>query len=1065
MSKVTFLHISDLHFGGAKGAFDLRIVIDALIADLKEWRTKNVIFDAVLFSGDLVLKGEDTDSFEKAITEFIDPVLKAVGLTRNEFFICPGNHDISKKAVVPFVDAGLRAKLETIEQINDFIDNSITAPEDDFANKAAIARTSNYEAFHKALGLGLHVSNNVFYKTRVIDLAGFKVGIACLNSAWRATGDKTDRQFLIIGERAVDRAIEDIQGTDIKVCIHHHPLDWLLDADTAAIENRIYDAFDLVCYGHMHQSNPRYRVSPLSTAFISQSGSLFAGRKWFNGYQIISWDEANRSVELQCQTYFDSRRKFEPANNSPKGMSQFNLGPRRDGTQLTEIEIFLRQGRPVIRAAADNHINFTRAKGETRKEGIQESYVCPPLSIQRENESLIKPETQAERAQRRVDAEALLRCGEHLLIAGAGECGRTSFLHYLAVRASEGVSDQTRIPAVVNFPLLAKSSYEKTLKSYYADANIAPAVMNNAVKMLPWLVLLDDFNGSKSEHLELLRKIHSDFPSHRIVVVANASSRKQGREILGDGLIAVDMEMLPRKSIRQLSKVRFAGQLDTGMEDPAYQLVMKHLTESRLPRTGYMVSLLLWAVEQNNIGETLNEAVLLENLVSFLLGKTNFEAALRNKFDPRAQEFLLQAIAVELRKAGGWVGSNDLMEFVLEYFKSRGLLFGAREVLDEFISCRLLVEQDGHLGFSYPCYQEYFVALNFRQDPKKLESLLQTEDGAELLSYSRELDLWSSLSRHLDGADEALLKFIAKEGLVDNAELPDVSQLAFVGTDISFSRKRVRELLDNAPTKEQIDEILDKADEARTIAPRKRPGEQKTNAVVERGLEGDKQVEEKIQRQRKAMRELALQRSALKILTKIVRNADHEQLDKKAQVTNTVLRLWSAHTLSFINFLDELMTESFAEHMKASGAERFQFTKEDGERISNILKVAFAWLDGSSISALLTSESLREPMKNIAEDKARPEGVRLFAALAYSETWDKLGIELMGKVLHSLRNKVLMNTALQKMLGDYRFQRYRSAQADDFRELIVETEMFVLGTPITSKGQLIASLEKQEQEG
>jgi len=816
----------------------------------------------------------------------------------------------------------------------------------------------------------------------------------------------------------------------------------------------------------MHQQSPRYRISPLGAAFISQSGSLFAGRKWFNGYQVIEWDEPKRVVRVTCETYFDHpRREFAPAENTmPGGKFEFNLLPRRNGTTLTDVEIFLRQGRPVVRQAADNQINFTRSKNDPGKDDLDEAYICPPLSIHLESESLIKPETESERQQRRVTAEALLRDGADLIIAGVGESGRTSLLHYLAVRVSEGVSDKPRIPAIVSVPLTVKSAYEKTLKSFYSDADIAPAAMNHAVKKLPWLVFLDDFNGGNPKHLKLLSDIRKEHPEHRLVIVDSASHRKECREVLGDEVMVVDMELLPRKSIRQLSRARFVGKLDSGLDDPAYQLVMKHLNAARLPRTGYMVALLLWAAQQNRLGQTLNEAILLENLVSFLLGKTNFEAAFRNQFDPRAQEFLLQAIAVELRKAGGWLASNDLLEFVIGYFSARGLKHGAREVLDEFIACRLLVEQDGHIGFSYPCYQEYFVAVNLRQDQKRLSDLLETKSAEELLSYGRELDLWSSLSRELQGADESLIRILKDEGLNSDAVLADLGDINFVGSELAFSRKRVKELLDNPLTKDQIDEILDKADAARTGGARKAPNDKSLGGPV---LEDKKDAESEAEifaRRRDMVVKLATQRSALKTFTRIVRNADHEKVEKKASVTALLLKLWSSHTLTLVNLLNELVTDSIAESGKEAATDGVKLTKEDADRIANIFKVVFSWFDGAGVSGLLTSESLRNPLRNLALDQDRPEGIRFFAALAYAETWDKAGINLMSDVLRSLKNNVLKHAALQKMLSDYRMQRYRVADVSDFRELIVETEMVVLGTSKALKGERIARLTQQEKE-
>src|SRR6202044_2351160 len=112
----------------------------------------------------------------------------------------------------------------SVEEINKFIDTNLAAPDTDHAKKATFARMDNYEEFYKGLALGAHISDNVFFKTRMMDISGLKVGIASLNSAWRATGNASDRQFLIIGERAIDRAIEDLADADLRVCLFHHPV-------------------------------------------------------------------------------------------------------------------------------------------------------------------------------------------------------------------------------------------------------------------------------------------------------------------------------------------------------------------------------------------------------------------------------------------------------------------------------------------------------------------------------------------------------------------------------------------------------------------------------------------------------------------------------------------------------------------------------------------------------------------------------------------------------------------------------------------------------------------------
>lgn len=190
--SITFLHVSDLHLT-VESAFDRKIVIDALIKDVRRLRSTGTSFDIVLFSGDLVMAGSDPNSFATAISEFVDPLLEAVNLSRERFFICPGNHDVSRDAIVSFIETGLKAALTSVEAINDFVDVNLAAPETDHAKRATFARMDNYEKFYGDLSLGSHVSHNVFFKTRLIDLAGTKVGVASLNSAWRATGGPADK--------------------------------------------------------------------------------------------------------------------------------------------------------------------------------------------------------------------------------------------------------------------------------------------------------------------------------------------------------------------------------------------------------------------------------------------------------------------------------------------------------------------------------------------------------------------------------------------------------------------------------------------------------------------------------------------------------------------------------------------------------------------------------------------------------------------------------------------------------------------------------------------------------
>lgn len=117
---------------------------------------------------------------------------------------------------------------------------------------------------------------------------------------------------------------------------------------------------------------------------------------------------------------------------------------------------------------------------------------------------------------------------------------------------------------------------------------------------------------------------------------------------------------------------------------------MRQIKEADLPRNGYIVTLLLWAIAQNNKFEAINESVLIMNMADFLLGKADFTKALHGEFDATSKEITLQEIANHLRIHGGAISQNDLATFLIEYFKTLGLGYDVLDVIDTLCNCGIL---------------------------------------------------------------------------------------------------------------------------------------------------------------------------------------------------------------------------------------------------------------------------------------------------------------------------------------------------------------------------------------
>jgi 3',5'-cyclic AMP phosphodiesterase CpdA len=122
--RYSILHLSDLHFGADYGFLtqDERIDIgdgrrtltQCVVEDLKRIGLENDIA-AIIVTGDFITKGDWKDTIrQKALREF-DALRDALGLSQQQLFAIPGNHDIVRYPEGAQIDVG---ELAVASQIN-----------------------------------------------------------------------------------------------------------------------------------------------------------------------------------------------------------------------------------------------------------------------------------------------------------------------------------------------------------------------------------------------------------------------------------------------------------------------------------------------------------------------------------------------------------------------------------------------------------------------------------------------------------------------------------------------------------------------------------------------------------------------------------------------------------------------------------------------------------------------------------------------------------------------------------------------------------------------------------
>ncbi|MFA4902065.1 MAG: metallophosphoesterase [Desulfobaccales bacterium] len=343
---IRWLHLSDFHIG--MDDYAQRKLFKQIHQHVEQRLNEYFTPDLIFITGDVADKGKP-EQYITFVSEFLDRLKELFEADIQErIFIVPGNHDV------------FRERNKHFDQKEICLNKSrFFYPTEDGRNERSqfLPRFAAYHANTSIIPCDWLAKEDGCY-TRKLEIKGINVGIVGINTAW-ISKDNQDRHYLSPGIDIIDDALEKLNGSNIKIVLGHHPVDWFIDAHVPPIRAILGKHHALYLHGHLHKGAQARPEDGAGYGFLCvQCGAAFQTEEtdiWDNGLLWGELDSQKRMLRLQPQEWNSDTNEWRPGNNLPGSKKvtgtewwEFPLpGPTLTGEVIPEPSIYPVGWQPV----------------------------------------------------------------------------------------------------------------------------------------------------------------------------------------------------------------------------------------------------------------------------------------------------------------------------------------------------------------------------------------------------------------------------------------------------------------------------------------------------------------------------------------------------------------------------------------------------------------------------------------------------------------------------------------------------------------------------------------------
>ncbi|KPA12295.1 Metallophosphoesterase domain protein [Candidatus Magnetomorum sp. HK-1] len=308
MNKVSWIHLSDLHYCEPRTGWDSKDILEKLILDLKNMEKEiGVQPDFLFFTGDMAFgevndkEGMNLDDQYEGINIFLKEICKSFKkeIPRENIFLVPGNHDVNRKLVNKALTKWLDDQ-EDENEITEMIKNSDQLWDD------YMRRLTNYRSFLENNGFDhlLCDSSRLLYSVKR-EVGDICVGIGGFNSVWSCCRpSKEEKANLWLGAKwQLKNILSNLKETDFNIALIHHPPNWFVEREDKSFLTKIQEIFRFCLHGHEHDE----WVTQLTNGHtMISSDSCYGGVDEKNGYNIVCLDFDEQIGKIWLREYRSS---------------------------------------------------------------------------------------------------------------------------------------------------------------------------------------------------------------------------------------------------------------------------------------------------------------------------------------------------------------------------------------------------------------------------------------------------------------------------------------------------------------------------------------------------------------------------------------------------------------------------------------------------------------------------------------------------------------------------------------------------------------------------------------